>query len=170
MQVLNIASGCHFCISWPEFRRDNHIQYGDYLTFTLVDVGTFNVKRYKLGSGCTPQSDIEMVDDDELEGSYSPDVETSDDYEPSDTEPELLDDYDYEEDKGVLADDGYPTFVVKLSKSNINSTLQIPFRFWQRHIRMGALEVPVYFLAYGKTWRIILNHSSSKVWVKHGWG
>ncbi|KAL1553427.1 B3 domain-containing protein-like protein [Salvia divinorum] len=46
---LRIASGCHFHVGWPEFRRDIELEHGDKLTFTLVDVGTFHVKRYKTG-------------------------------------------------------------------------------------------------------------------------
>lgn len=34
---------------------------------------------------------------------------------------------------------------------------------------MGALQAPVYFLADGKTWKIVLSHSLSKIWVKRGW-
>lgn len=51
----------------------------------------------------------------------------------------------------------------------MHRTLELPFRFWQRHIRMGALEAPVYFLADGETWKVDLGHSTSKIWVKRGW-
>ncbi|KAG6397454.1 hypothetical protein SASPL_143621 [Salvia splendens] len=48
-----------------------------------VDVGVFQVKRYKGGSGCPPRSDLELVDDEFSDNSYTEDVDTSDDYEPS---------------------------------------------------------------------------------------
>ena len=41
--------------------------------------------------------------------------------------------------------------------------------FWRRHIRMNALQDPVYFNVNGDTWYIILDHSETKIWVKRGW-
>ncbi|KAG6392952.1 hypothetical protein SASPL_147181 [Salvia splendens] len=34
---------------------------------------------------------------------------------------------------------------------------------------MGALQAPVYFLTQENTWMLTLMHSSSNIWVKHGW-
>ncbi|KAL1560096.1 B3 domain-containing protein REM1-like [Salvia divinorum] len=129
VRILRIASGCHFCVGWLEFRRDNRIAHGDNLTFTLVDVGTFQVKRYSMGTGCPPRTDIEMVEDEEADEVYSLDIDTSDDYKSSETEIDTSDDADYIEDRDALNTDGYPTFMVKLTRSNLNRTLEIPFGF-----------------------------------------
>lgn len=59
VRLLQIASGSHFCVGWREFVAGNAIKLGDVLTFTLVDVGTFNVKRYDTKTGCPPQIDTE---------------------------------------------------------------------------------------------------------------
>ncbi|XP_042041109.1 uncharacterized protein LOC121786536 [Salvia splendens] len=52
VRLLRLANGYYFSTGWPEFIRSNGIVHGDYLTFTLVDVGTFNVKRYDMGTHC----------------------------------------------------------------------------------------------------------------------
>ncbi|KAG6421387.1 hypothetical protein SASPL_117938 [Salvia splendens] len=44
VRLLKLAKGFYFSTGWPEFIRANGIEHGDYLTFTLVDAGTFNVK------------------------------------------------------------------------------------------------------------------------------
>ncbi|KAL1568462.1 hypothetical protein AAHA92_00077 [Salvia divinorum] len=66
-------------------------------------------------------------------------------------------------------DDGYPTWTLKLTKLHLKRTIEIPYEFWQRHILINALEDAVYFLVDGQTWRILLEHSLSKIWIKHGW-
>ncbi|XP_047961463.1 B3 domain-containing protein REM20-like [Salvia hispanica] len=171
VRILKLANGFYFCTGWPQFVHANGIEHGDYLTFTLVDVGTFNVRRYDMGTHCPRRMiSIVIVEDDNLEECYSPDVDTSDDYCPSEVETDSSQDDDYEDDSGALDVDGYPTFVLTLTKTNINRTIEIPYRFWQRHIRMGALEAAVFLLAEGETWRVTLKHKGSKIWVKHGWG
>ncbi|KAG6411511.1 hypothetical protein SASPL_129594 [Salvia splendens] len=158
VHLLRIASGCHFHVGWAQFRIHNRIVHEDLLTFTLVDVGVFQVKRYK-----------GAVDDEVSDNSYTEDVDTSDEYEPSETEADSSDDDDYASDAGVLEDDGCPTFTVTLSRANISRTLEIPYAFWQRHIRMAALFDPVYFNVDGETWLVNLAHSATKIWVKRGW-
>lgn len=111
-----------------------------------------------------------VVEDDDLEGSYSPDIESSDDYAPMESETESSEDDDYEDDSGALDVDGYPTFVITLTKTNIIRTIEFPYNFCNRYIRKGALEAPVYLTAEGETWRVTLNQSPSKIWVSRGWG
>lgn len=100
------------------------------------------------------------------------DVDTSDDYVPTQSEGGYSsDDDDYASDAGVLYDDddGCPTFTVTLDASNINRTLEILMAFWRRHIRMNSLQDPVYFNVNGDSWYIILDHNETKIWVKRGW-
>ncbi|XP_042019111.1 B3 domain-containing protein REM20-like [Salvia splendens] len=97
VRALKIASGCHFCVGWSEFRRGNNISHGEKLTFTLVDVGIFHVKRYKSGTGCPPRCDREaLTEEEEDDEVYTPDIDSSDDYPPSDVESESADDSDYD--------------------------------------------------------------------------
>ncbi|KAG6390400.1 hypothetical protein SASPL_148134 [Salvia splendens] len=104
------------------------------------------------------------------EHSCAPDMETSDDYVPSDTDGgDSSDEEEYVPDPGVLADDGCPTFTVTLDSSNISRSLEIPMAFWRRHIRMISLQDPVYFNVNGDSWFIVLDHSATKIWVKRGW-
>ncbi|XP_042022865.1 B3 domain-containing protein Os03g0212300-like [Salvia splendens] len=104
------------------------------------------------------------------EHSDAPDVETSDDYVPSDTDGgDSSDEEEYVPDPGVLADDGCPTFTVTLDSTNISRSLEIPMAFWRRHIRMISLQDPVYFNVNGDSWFIVLDHSDTKIWVKRGW-
>ncbi|XP_047953975.1 B3 domain-containing protein At1g16640-like [Salvia hispanica] len=145
VRLLKIASGCHFHAGWADFRIINNIVHDDYLTFTMVDDEIFHVKRYNPRTGCPPLCDVQ-----------EPEIESSDDE-------------DYAPDQGVIDDDGCPTFVVTLDWSNIKRSLEIPFAFWRRHIRMNALQDPVYFNVNGDTWYIVLDHNDSKIWVKRGW-
>ncbi|KAG6383868.1 hypothetical protein SASPL_156363 [Salvia splendens] len=63
--------------------------------------------------------------------SDAPDVDTSDDYVPTQSEGgDSSDGDDYASDAGVLDEDGCPTFTVTLDSSNINSTLEFPMAFW----------------------------------------
>ncbi|KAG6412168.1 hypothetical protein SASPL_124838 [Salvia splendens] len=110
--------------------RGNNISHGDKLSFTLVDVGIFHVKRYKSGTGCTPRGDLETFTNEEDEEIYTPDIDSSDDYAPSDVELESADDSDYDDDRGALDDDEYPTWTLKLTKSNIKRIIEIPNDFW----------------------------------------
>ena len=59
VRLLRIASGCHFHAGWADFRIVNNIVHNDFLTFTMVDVGVFHVKRYKPNTGCPPLSDLQ---------------------------------------------------------------------------------------------------------------
>ncbi|KAG6394315.1 hypothetical protein SASPL_144899 [Salvia splendens] len=200
VRALKIASGCHFCVGWSEFRRGNNISHGEKLTFTLVDVGIFHVKRYKLGTGCPPRCDregesrvklnmfslfkfkkivacialshiceIALTEEEEDDEVYTPDIDSSDDYPPSDVESESADDSDYDADRSALDEDEYPTWSLKLTKSNTKRTIEIPNEFWQLHLRAAPKQSVVHFLVDGQTWRILLKHSSGKIWVKHGW-
>ncbi|KAL1568936.1 B3 domain-containing protein REM1-like [Salvia divinorum] len=169
VRLLKIASGAHFQVGWAEFRRDNRLHHGDFLIFTLVDVGTFRVKRYNMSSGCAPRSDLEMVHEYDIEEIYSPNLDSSDDYEPSDIGEDTDDDDDYVAERGALDMDGYPTFMVTLTKTHMNRTLEIPNGFWKKHIRMSALQATIYFLVDGKTWMLTLGHNPTKIWIKHGW-
>ncbi|KAL1566835.1 B3 domain-containing protein REM1-like [Salvia divinorum] len=159
VRFLDIASGCHFCVDWSKFVRDNNIEHGDKLTFTMAGVGIFHVKRYKTGPGAHHGviSKVILPEFEEYQGSNSLDVDSSDDYVPSETGSESADSDDYPDDRGVLQDDGYPTWTLKLTKSHLKSTIEIPYEFWQRHIRMNALEDAMYFLVDGQTWRILLE-------------
>ncbi|KAG6426800.1 hypothetical protein SASPL_111034 [Salvia splendens] len=95
IRLLKIASGCHFHAGWSNFRIINDIVHDDVLTFTMVDAGN--------------------ADSDHSDTS---DVDTSDDYEPSETEVDSSDDDDddYAPDQGVVEDDGCPTFTVTLER------------------------------------------------------
>ncbi|KAG6408692.1 hypothetical protein SASPL_131711 [Salvia splendens] len=169
VRVLNIASGCYFCVGWSEFWRGNKISHGETLCFTLVDVGIFHVKRYKSGSGCPPRSDlISLSEEEEDEQIYTPDIDSSDDYAPSDVESESVEDSDYDDGKGALEADEYPTWTLKLTKSNIKRTIEIPKDFWQLHVSSAPHQDVVHFLVEGQTWRLFLKHSSGKIWIKHG--
>ncbi|KAL1540576.1 B3 domain-containing protein REM1-like [Salvia divinorum] len=170
VRLLDIARGCHFCVGWSEFVRDNNTEHGDKLTFTVADAGIFHVKRYKTNTGCPPRGDLGILPEiEEYQGSNSFDVDSSDDYVPSQTGSESADSDDYADDRGVLEDDGYPTWTLKLTKSHLSRTIEIPYEFWQRHIRMNALDEDVYLLVDRQTWRVLLEHSSTKIWIKHGW-
>ncbi|KAG6403670.1 hypothetical protein SASPL_135898 [Salvia splendens] len=178
VRLLKIASGCHFCVGWPEFWRGNNISHGEILTFTLVDVGIFHVKSYKSGTGCPPRGDLdcqylvnlsELAEEDDDEEIYNPDFDSSDDYAPSDVEPESAEDSEYDDDRGALDDDEYPTWTLKLTKSNIKCTIEIPTDFWNLHASAAPQQNVVHFLVDGHTWRLFLKHSQGRIWIKHGW-
>lgn len=103
--------------------------------------------------------------------SYATDADSSDDYQPSETDIKSSDDdeEEYAPDEGVLNTDGCPTFTVTLDESNIQRTLEIPMAFWRSHIRMNALNDPVHFNVDGEIWRVHLEHTQTKIWVKKGW-
>ncbi|KAG6392948.1 hypothetical protein SASPL_147177 [Salvia splendens] len=147
VRMLNIASGCHFhagCAITQEL---------DALLSVIYKVRYRNATGY----GDSDHSD-------------APDVDTSDDYVPMQSEGSFSSDGDdYASDAGVLDDDVCPTFTVNLDASNINCTLEIPMVFWHRHIRMISLQDPIYFNVNGDSWYIILDHNETKIWVKRGW-
>ncbi|KAG6427782.1 hypothetical protein SASPL_112029 [Salvia splendens] len=148
-----LANGFFFSSRRREFVRATGVVHGDHLTFTLVDVGIFNVKRFDSATHCPPQGDVDVVEDGDVEGSYSPDIDTSDDYVQSETESETTMDDDYVDNSGALNVDGYPTFVISLTPTNINRSIEIPYGFWQRHIPLGAIKAAVYLVTEGGMWR-----------------
>ncbi|KAL1563139.1 B3 domain-containing protein-like protein [Salvia divinorum] len=167
--LLNIASGCHFRTGWAEFVCSNDIQHGDTLVFTLVGRGIFEVKRFSVGGMCPPRRDLRIPSDgDESDEPVSPDVDTSDDYEPS-SEGDTDTDHDYESNHDALEDDDHPMFTVVLSNSHIRRTLEIPILFWRKHIRMSALKDEIYFTVDSTTWLIEVDHNEHKMWIKKGW-
>ncbi|XP_042009241.1 B3 domain-containing protein REM8-like [Salvia splendens] len=169
VRILKIANGFYLSTGWREFVRATGVVHGDHLTFTLVDVGIFNVKRFDSASHCPPQGDVDVVEDDDVEGSYSPDIDTSDDYVPSENESDTTVDEDYVDDSGALNIDGLPTFIISLNQANINGSLEIPYGFWLRNIPLGAVKAGAYLVIEQGRWRCTLKNKSSKIWVKHGW-
>ncbi|KAG6411641.1 hypothetical protein SASPL_129725 [Salvia splendens] len=175
VRVLNIASGCYFCVGWSEFRRGNKISHGETLCFTLVDVGIFHVKRYKSGAGSPPRNDLicelhlkKYLIDEEDEQIYTPDIDSSDDYAPSDVESDSVEDSDYDDDKGAIEADEYPTWTLKLTKSNIKRTIEIPKDFWQLHVSSAPQQDVVHFLGmitlYSRVFDAILSSSMRKIY------
>ncbi|KAG6404974.1 hypothetical protein SASPL_132553 [Salvia splendens] len=110
-----------------------------------------------------------LNEDEEDNEVYTPDIDSSDDSVPSDVESEATDKSDYDGERGALDDDEYPTWTLKLTKSNTKRTIEIPIEFWELHIRDAPNQNVVHFLVDGQTWRILLKHSGGKIWVKHGW-
>ncbi|KAG6394946.1 hypothetical protein SASPL_145537 [Salvia splendens] len=149
VRILKLAYGFFFTSGWREFVRATGVVHGDHLTFTLVDVGDLNVKRFDSATHCPPQGDIDVVEDDDVEGSYSPDIETSDDYVPSETESETTMDDDYVDDRRALNIDGFPTFVISLTTIHMSRSIEIPYGFWQRNIPMGAIKEGVHLVTDG---------------------
>lgn len=92
---------------------------------------------------------------------------TTDDYQlSSDTESGSTDESGFDDDHDALALDGRPTFTVDITPSNFGRTLEIPYGFWYRHIRMAAVRGPVTEERRSMLW---LLNSDSKIWVKTGW-
>lgn len=106
---------------------------------------------------------ILVVEDDDEEGCYFANIDTSDDYVPSETETDSTNNDEFEDDSGALDVDGYPTFAISLTPTNINRTIEIPYGFWQRHIPMGAIKAGVYLLTGEGTWLCTLKHNSRKI-------
>ncbi|XP_042013272.1 uncharacterized protein LOC121761703 [Salvia splendens] len=71
VRILKLGHGFYFSTGWREFVRATGIVHGDHLTFTLVDVGIFNVKRFDIATHCPPQGDVDVGEDDEAEGSHA---------------------------------------------------------------------------------------------------
>ncbi|XP_042016336.1 B3 domain-containing protein REM20-like [Salvia splendens] len=169
LQLFRLGSGSRFRDGWPEFVHDNLLKHGDFLTSTLADVGIFHVKRYDVRTGVPPLTDSEDIGDVPDEEYLVDDVDTTDGYEPSDCDMDSTDDSSYEDDNDALDLDGRPTFDVAITTFHFTRTFEIPFGFWRRHILMGALQAPVYFLTTENTWILSLMHKDSKIWVKNGW-
>ncbi|KAL1563305.1 B3 domain-containing protein REM1-like [Salvia divinorum] len=143
---LNLSSGCHFCDGWSDFMRGNRIRHSDFITFTHVRGGVFNVKRYDFGSGCPPRDD-HLLDNNLIEisiadvGEYrdamlSPDIDSKDDYPPSKNGFDEDSSEDYIAYRSVPRADEYPSFNVVLKKSILERTLEIPLSFWRAHLHM----------------------------------
>ncbi|KAG6411773.1 hypothetical protein SASPL_129857 [Salvia splendens] len=108
--------------------------------------------------------------DDEYEVPNSPDVDTSEDEEPSDTEAESCAECSRAMSALALAEYNHPTFIVVRTKFDIKKSLKISVDFWMQHIRPSALEDPIYLTVESRgTWLLELAHSESKIWVKKGW-
>ncbi|XP_042006235.1 uncharacterized protein LOC121755015 [Salvia splendens] len=110
-----------------------------------------------------------LTEEEEDNEVYTPDIESSDDNPPSGVESDSADDSDYDDDRGAVDDDKYPTWTLKLTKSNTKRTIEIPIDFWQVHLRSAPQQNVVHFLVDGQTWRLLLKYSPGKIWVKHGW-
>ncbi|KAG6387511.1 hypothetical protein SASPL_152703 [Salvia splendens] len=54
-----LDTGFYFSTGWRDFVRATGVGHGDHLTFTLVDVGIFNVKRFDRATHCPPQGDVD---------------------------------------------------------------------------------------------------------------
>ena len=59
VRILRLENGSRFQTGWREFVGDNLFKPGDFLTFTLVDVGTFHIKRYAVRIGVPPLTEGE---------------------------------------------------------------------------------------------------------------
>ncbi|XP_042051586.1 B3 domain-containing protein REM20-like [Salvia splendens] len=102
ISLLWVANGTRFHMGWPEFVRDNLFKHEVFLTVTLVDVGIFNVKRYDFRTGLPPRWDGEDIANGDTDDSpTAPDVDSSDDYQPSETETDSFDNSEYEDDQGL---------------------------------------------------------------------
>ncbi|KAG6434676.1 hypothetical protein SASPL_106316 [Salvia splendens] len=120
VRVLKLGHGFFFASGWRDFVRATGIVNGD--------------------------GDVDVVEDDNVEGSHGPDIDSSDNYLPSGTESETTMDEDYVDDSRALSIDGFPTFVVTLTPANINRRLDISYGFWRRHIPMGAIQAGLYLV------------------------
>ncbi|KAL1562044.1 hypothetical protein AAHA92_04667 [Salvia divinorum] len=166
--LLNLASDCHFCDGWSDFVHDNRIRHSDFITFTLVRGEVFNVKRYDFGNGCPPRDEYEPDVGEYSDVVLSPDIDSEDDYPPSENGSDGDSSEDYIAYRSVPRADEYPSFDVVLNKSNIERTLEIPMSFWRAHLRMSAWENYVYFMVEEKTWLVELQCVNERIWVKHG--
>ncbi|KAG6430084.1 hypothetical protein SASPL_108145 [Salvia splendens] len=138
VRLVQIASGCHFCVGWSDFRRGNNVSHG-------------------------------LTEEEEDNEVYTPDIESSDDHPPSGVESDSADGSQSSDDRGAPDEDEYPTWTLKLTRSHIKRTIELPHEFWQLHLRAAPQQNVVHFLVDGQTWRVLLKHSPGKIWVKHGW-
>ncbi|XP_042029883.1 B3 domain-containing protein REM20-like [Salvia splendens] len=106
VRLLHLGSGSRFQTGWREFVGDNLFKHGDFLTFTLVDVSTFHVKRYDIRTGVPPLTDGEDYEYDPNDDTPFTNVDTTDDHQPSATETDSSDDSGYEDDHDALDLDG----------------------------------------------------------------
>lgn len=65
--------------------------------------------------------------------------------------------------------DGRPTFKLTLTDDHFVRPLEIMYGFWRRHVRMGALKAPIYFVTVDNTWLLELKNNTSKIWINSGW-
>ncbi|KAL1536947.1 hypothetical protein AAHA92_29515 [Salvia divinorum] len=94
-------------MGWVEFVRDNRISHHNSLTFTLVGLGLFDVQRYDIGSGCPRMEDIEQCvveHEDDMADAFSADMDSLNNYEPSETESgtNFASDEYYEPGRGAI--------------------------------------------------------------------
>ncbi|XP_042032421.1 uncharacterized protein LOC121779154 [Salvia splendens] len=180
VRIVKLGHGFFFTSGWRDFVRATGVGQGDHLTFTLVDAGVFDVKRYASETQCHPPEDVDdtyihtlilfvVVEDDALEGSHGPDIDTSEEYVPSGTESETTMEEEYVDNSRALTIDGVPSFEIMLNSENINRRLEIPYGFWQRHIPIGAIQGGLYLVTERGIWPCTLKNNSSKIWVKNGW-
>ncbi|KAL1559741.1 B3 domain-containing protein-like protein [Salvia divinorum] len=162
VRMLNIASRCHFNIGWKEFVIDNHIHNNDTLVFTHKGEGEFHVQRYDSVATCPPQVDYDAGLYWEQQIEMEPDLDTSDDYVPSETGTETEGDSD-----DVLIE--YPSLNITLTEKRFDRTLELPLRFYKTYLRMSSLQAPVYFNVDGNTWLMSLENDAGKIRVKCGW-
>ena len=101
--------------------------------------------------------------------SHHADVDTTEDYLPSEMKTESSDDINYKDDHRALDIVGRLIFTVIVTAELLAHTFEIPYGFWHRHIPMGALIASIYFLADKKKWMLMLVHTNSRIWVKHEW-
>ncbi|KAG6423822.1 hypothetical protein SASPL_114225 [Salvia splendens] len=148
---------------------DNLLKDDDSLIFIIADVGIFHVKRYDVHTDVPPLTDGEDYADVPDEGYPADRADKSDDFKPSDSDTDSTDGSGYEDDQHALDLDGRPTFDVTITTAHLSGTFMIPYGFWSRHIPMGALQAPMYFLTTDNTWPMSLMHTDSMIWVKHGW-
>ncbi|XP_042029783.1 B3 domain-containing protein REM20-like [Salvia splendens] len=125
--LVRMENGTRFQIGWREFVDDNIFKHGDFMTISLVDVGTFHIKRYDVSTGVPPLTDDYVyAPNDNVPTTF---VATIDDYQPSYSDTDSSDDSGYEDDHDALDLDGRPTFTVTVTASHIARTFEVPYGF-----------------------------------------
>ncbi|KAG6391418.1 hypothetical protein SASPL_149172 [Salvia splendens] len=170
VRLLNVENGCYFRAGWSSFVVANNIKNGDILVFTHVGAGVFQVIRAAALTGCPPIYDYDGALWPVSETDLIPDLETSDDYESSETDSVASSD----NADGILpikslAIEEHPSFTVTFTKTTINKTLEIPLSFWTKFIRESAIECETYFTVFGGTWEMRLAKHKGHIRVKRGW-
>ncbi|KAG6436603.1 hypothetical protein SASPL_101504 [Salvia splendens] len=160
VSLLRVANGFFFRVGWRNFVQANEIVNLDLLIFTWLGGGTFHVKRFDLGSGCPPKSDFRALGENPNdEDYYSPDIQSSDDYSPSETEFDAEAEDEHEEEVMLPAERERPTFNVEL-----------PLSFWNAHIPAASMDAQcAYFTTFDNTWEMRIGTGKGKLWIQHGW-
>ncbi|KAG6421991.1 hypothetical protein SASPL_118557 [Salvia splendens] len=86
VRLLNVENGCYFRNGWYSFVVANNVINGDILVFTHVGAGVFQVIRAAALTGCPPIYDYDGALWPESETDLIPDLDTSDEYESSETD------------------------------------------------------------------------------------